>query len=172
MTQNNFSEDTSSLPANHTRIARAIFSAAESMGISDRGRIEHIIDQVIERTEQRSLPGMENLIAESRNKIKYTPSVAEIQSMVKDILAKEDQEKQKEIQPKMTTMAKPKIKSNNTVISCKEGPVSNNGQGPKLSDNALHVLEKRYLKKDKTAKLSKPPSNCCGVWRRLLLLLT
>ncbi len=50
------------MPINRTQIARAIFSAAESMGISDRKRIERIVDQVIERTEQRSLPGMEDLI--------------------------------------------------------------------------------------------------------------
>ncbi len=66
------------MPINRTQIARAIFSAAESMGISDRKRIERIIDQVIERTEPRSLPGMEGLVPESKNKPKYAPSVLEI----------------------------------------------------------------------------------------------
>jgi len=71
---------------NRTQIARAIFAAAESMGISDRERIEGIVDQVIERLEQRSLPGMEYLVPETK-KAKHLPKVSEIQSMVKDILA-------------------------------------------------------------------------------------
>ena len=132
------------MPINRTQIARAIFSAAESMGISDRKRIEAIVDQVIERTEQRSLPGMEELIPGPRNKARYMPSVSEIQSMVKDILAKEDSASggQKENQPKMqTTMAKTK-------------PIN----GINLTDNALQVLEKRYLMKDKNGKVIEKPA--------------
>jgi len=144
MTQNNSSGGKASVPINRTQIARAIFSAAESMGISDRKRIEAIVDQVIERTEQRSLPGMEELIPGPRNKARYMPSVSEIQSMVKDILAKEDSASggQKENQPKMqTTMAKTK-------------PIN----GINLTDNALQVLEKRYLMKDKNGKVIEKPA--------------
>ena len=152
MTQNNTPGDKVPMPINRTQIARAIFSAAESMGISDRKRIERIIDQVIERTEPRSLPGMEGLIPDAKNKPKYTPSVLEIQNMVKEILAKEDPEnqkdsassgQQKESLPKMTTMAKTKSKPAN---------------GISLTENALHVLEKRYLKKDKTGKVIETPA--------------
>ena len=89
------------MPINRTQIARTIFSAAESMGISDRKRIESIIDQVIERMEQRSLPGMEDLVSEAKNKPRHLPSVLEIQSMVKDILAKEEQDRcKRRINPK------------------------------------------------------------------------
>jgi ribonucleoside-diphosphate reductase alpha chain len=99
------------MPLNRTQIARAIFSAAESMGISDRKKIEGMIDKVIERLEQRSLPGMEDLVAEPRTKSKHLPGIAEIQSMVKDILAKEEQEFKKENQPEMhTAEAKPRQK--------------------------------------------------------------
>ena len=87
MTSNKSSGEKAPLPINRTQVARAIFSAAESMGISDRERIEDIVDQVIERMEQRSLPGMEDLV-ETKNKAKYLPSVSEIQGMVKDILNK------------------------------------------------------------------------------------
>ena len=55
---------------------------------------------------------MEDLILDTRSKTKYTPSVSEIQNMVKDILSQEEQIKQKENQPEMTTMAKPKVKTN------------------------------------------------------------
>ena len=39
-------------PARRTQIARAIFTAAESMGMSDRQLIERLTSQVIERLEQ------------------------------------------------------------------------------------------------------------------------
>ena len=77
------------MPINRSQIARAIFSAAESMGISDRKKIDKIIDQVIEQTEPRSLPGMEDLVPGTKNKTAYTPSVAEIQNLVKQLLIKE-----------------------------------------------------------------------------------
>jgi ribonucleoside-diphosphate reductase alpha chain len=168
MTQNNPSKEKGPMPINRTQIARAIFSAAESMGISDRKQIEAIVDQVIERTEQRSLPGMEDLIPGIKNKTKYTPSVSEIQSMVKDILAKEEQEKQetgstgsqqKEKQPNMTTMTKPK----SAASSMGQGAIDSKGKsrptnGINLTENALHVLEKRYLKKDKAGKAIETPA--------------
>jgi ribonucleoside-diphosphate reductase alpha chain len=151
MTQNNINGDKSPLPINRTQIARAIFSAAESMGISDRNRIEEITAQVMERMEQRTLPGMEYLISSPKSKVKHVPGVAEIQSLVQDILAKEEQpteannaEVQKEENPpKMTTLAKPRSKLNISGID--------------LTDNALQVLEKRYLKKDKQGKVQETP---------------
>ncbi|HSW58040.1 MAG TPA: vitamin B12-dependent ribonucleotide reductase [Dehalococcoidales bacterium] len=136
------------MPVNRTQIARAIFSAAESMGISDREKIERIVDQVIERTEPRSLPGMEGLISDAKGKMKFTPSVSEIQNMVKEILAEEEQAELKNLkkeQPEMeTTLTKPEIK-----VLSQAKPVVKDSGGLALTENALHVLEKRYLKKDK-----------------------
>ena len=50
---------------NRTYIARAVFAAAESMGMADRNQVERIIGQVIERLEksraaggEQPLPGM------------------------------------------------------------------------------------------------------------------
>jgi ribonucleoside-diphosphate reductase alpha chain len=152
MTNNNSSREKPAMPVNRSQIARAIFSATESMGISDRARIESIVDRVIERTEQTPLPGMEGLIADPKNKPRYMPSVSEIQIMVKDILAEEEHkqdaqktdQKTKETQPKMqTTMAKPKLQSVN---------------GISLTENAIQVLEKRYLKKDKSGKALETPA--------------
>lgn len=142
--QNNNYEDKTSVPVNRTQIARAIFSAAESMGISDRATIEAIVDRVLERNEQRSLPGMEDLVPEAKGRVKHIPSVSEIQSMVKDILLQENHTTQKESQPKMQkTLTKTRNKTSN---------------GIDLTENALHVLEKRYLMKDKTGKVVETPS--------------
>ena len=53
----------------HTRIARAIFAAAEAMGIADRELVEQLTGQVIERLEQpQPLPGMEHLVPKQRLK--------------------------------------------------------------------------------------------------------
>jgi ribonucleoside-diphosphate reductase alpha chain len=154
----NKSGDKASMPVNRTQVARAIFSAAESMGISDRERIEAIVDQVIERLEQKSLPGMENLVVETKKKTR-NPGVSEIQSMVKEILGEEEllnvkRSKEKENQPKMeTTTTKSSSKSavmNSPLKSCK---------GLGFTENALHVLEKRYLKKDKSGKVIENPSD-------------
>ena len=143
------------MSVNRTQIARAIFSAAESMGISDREKIERIVDQVIERTEQRSLPGMEGLI-DSKNKVKYAPSVTEIQNMVKDILAKEEKKQSKEAfkesPPMETTMNKPVQK-----VQVEEKKKEKAAGGSALTENALQVLEKRYLQKDKSGKATETP---------------
>ena len=57
-----------------TRIARAVFTAAESAGISDRYQIELLTQQVIERLEQpQPLPGMEHLVPESSRQQKNLP---------------------------------------------------------------------------------------------------
>jgi ribonucleoside-diphosphate reductase alpha chain len=146
------------MPVNRNQIARAIFSAAESMGISDREKIEKMIDQVIERIEPRSLPGMEGLVSESKNKNKYNPSVAEIQNLMKEILAKEQkgqpQENQKE-QPKMNNAA---IKSTVKIVT-EEKKKATGLKELAFSENAIHVLEKRYLKKDKSGKPTETPAD-------------
>jgi ribonucleoside-diphosphate reductase alpha chain len=154
----NKSGDKASIPVNRTQVARTIFSAAESMGISDREHIEAIVDQVIERLEQKSLPGMENLVVEIKKKTR-NPGVSEIQSIVKEILGEEEllnvqRSKEKENQPKMETIAtKSSSKSavmNSPLKKCK---------GLGFTENALHVLDKRYLKKDKTGKVIETPSD-------------
>ena len=52
---------------NRSRIARAVFSAAESMGISNRERIEQLVIELIDRLEKPvTLPGMEHLVIKAR----------------------------------------------------------------------------------------------------------
>ena len=128
-----------------TQIARAIFAAAESMGIPDRGLIEQLTSQVIERLEQPSqpLPGMEHLVPKTPRRRRHPPTDAQIEAMVKEILMAGKPAKQ-EVKPEMesTTVVKPKVQ-----------PTS----GINLTENALQVLEKRYLKKDNQGQAVETP---------------
>jgi len=115
------------------KVARAIFSAADSVGISDREMIEQLTDQVISRLENRPLPGMEHLVP----KMKRRPIAdAEIQSLVKSILEESKPAPtppKKQPRPKASTAVKVKVKEK---------------VEPTISTNARTVLERRYLRKD------------------------
>ena len=141
----NESQTKQSTPVNRTQIARAIFAAAESMGMSDRHQIEQLTGQVIERLEQpQPLPGMEHLVPKPRRRQKHLPSVSEVRTIVREILVAEEPAKLEEVKPKMesTTTVKPKVKP---------------APGINLSENALRVLERRYLKKDKQGQIIETP---------------
>ena len=133
-------------PINHpnrNQIARIVFAAAESMGIADRRLVERLTAQVIERLEQNrtlfqppALPGMEDFVDRSSRRLSRLPSDTDILSMVEEILAAEEQ--------KFTEEAPAEMKPTKTTRT-----ESQPDTGLKLTENALHVLQKRYLKKDK-----------------------
>jgi len=127
---------------NRTQIAKAIFAAAESMGMADRHRIEQLTSQVIERLEQpQPLPGMEHLVTKPRPK-KKRPSL-DVETIVRDIIATEEQAKREEVQPQVeTTIVRPKVQLTG---------------GIKLTENAIRVLERRYLKKDNQGQVIETP---------------
>jgi ribonucleoside-diphosphate reductase alpha chain len=160
------------------QIARAIFKIAESMGMADRKRVEQLTSQVIERLEQtpslmsreivaQPLPGMEELVIKPRRTIRLLND-NEIQTIVKEILETEkssqnaeeppkpkaekppekaeEPEKREEVKPQMETT---------TVVQ----PQSPTSSGINISQNALRVLEKRYLKKDKEGKVVETPED-------------
>jgi len=136
---------------NRTHIARTVFAAAESMGMADRELIEQLTGQVIKRLEkskplpqaEQPLPGMEDLVLKSQRRQKRLPTGPEIQAMVEEILASKEPLQKEEVKPKMeTTTVKPAAKT--------AGPVN-------LSENALRVLERRYLKKDKQGQVTETP---------------
>lgn len=132
---------------NRTEILRLVVAHAESMGMRDKKQIEQLTSRVIERMEQlQTLPGMEDLVSKSNRQRKSLPSKAEIQAIVKDILAKESpatHEEVKEIKPVEDKPMVDRVQSN----------IQNDKTGLALSDNARQVLEKRYLKKDKQGKV-------------------
>lgn len=138
---------------NRTKVARVVFSAAESMGMSDRGRIEKLTGQVIERLEnfsykprvEQPLPGMEELVRYSQRRQIHQPSGSEIQAMVEEILETKSKEvvQKEEVKPEMDTTSK----------------VTNDSSSVSLSENALRVLERRYLKKDEHGQPIEKPED-------------
>jgi len=139
---------------NRTRVARAVFDAAESMGIVDRKLVEQLTAQVIKRLEklkplpeaEQPLPGMEALVLKSRRSQKQLPSGSEIQAIVEEILASKEKEptQKEEVKP----MAEP-----TTPVKLEAQPAP----GINLTENALRVLERRYLKKDKLGQVIETP---------------
>ena len=152
---NSANESIGKARVNRTHIARAIFAAAESMGMSDRKQVEKLTAQVIERLEQtpslvatemveQPLPGMEHLVHKSRRVQKRLPTDAEIQAMVMEILQAEKPAEPEEVKTEMepTAIVKPKVQP---------------APGASLTENAIRVLEKRYLHRDKQGKVVETP---------------
>ncbi len=133
-------------PVNRTQIARVIFAAAESMGMSDRNRIEWLTNRVIERLERpQTLPGMENLVPGTRKQQRRLVTDFEILTLVKEFLASEELAWEEGIKPRKEELA---------MLAKSKAPTDS---GINLSENALRVLERRYLKKDKQGRVIETP---------------
>jgi len=150
VSNNSHKRNNSEESLNRTEILRAVMADTESMGIRDRTKIEQLTTQVIERLErQRTLPGMEHLVPKYRPQ-KRPFAESEIRTAVKEILAAEEPAKPEEVKPEMETktkempviLAKPRIQLATDI---------------KFSDNALRVLERRYLSKDGEGKVIETP---------------
>ena len=110
------------------RVVQAVFAAAESMGINDRNLLEKFTQQVSQRLEvAQPLPGMEEFVSPRTRRL--VPS-SQIQAIVKEVLTANE----------FSPQAKGQVVS-----------------GIKLSDNALRVLEKRYLIKNEKGRAIETP---------------
>ncbi len=142
---------------NHNRIARAIFSAAEAMGITDRKLLEELTNQLIQRLEPTPmLPGMEHLAPAHETQL---PSDFQIEVAVKEILAEKNRsyeaaksEVKLEMEPevkKAPAPVKPSPRTPRIKVEARHGI--------ELTENAMTVLEKRYLKKDNQGQIIETP---------------
>ena len=141
---------------NRTQIARDVFAIAESIGMPDRQQIEQLTSQVIKHLEQQPprterleppLPGMEYLVPKPSQRQKPPTNKFDILAIVKEILAAEEPAPIKEVKLKMgtTTAVKTKVKLTS---------------GISLSENALHVLQRRYLRRINRGRSSKRQRRC------------
>ena len=116
---------------NHNRIAQAVFAEAELRGIANRKFLEQTTRQAIQRLEG-VLPGMEELVPARGKK---TPSAAQIEAAVKEIL---------DMKTKVAESPMPEVKPETK-------------HGIEFHENAVTVLEKRYLIKDSQGQVIETP---------------
>jgi len=131
-----------------SRIARHVFHYCESVGMSDRQRMEQLTGEVIQRLEQAylPLPGMDIAIPESR----LTPHA--IQDIVKQILAEGSQ---MEIATKPTTPKRKKQRGK----AAPKGLVVEKAAAAGFSHTAMTVLQKRYLERDDDGNITETPDD-------------
>ncbi len=115
---------------NQTYIAQSVSAYMQPLGITDRNALEEITNLAIQRLEG-ILPGMERLITPGA---KQQLSDEQIVAVINEILQERNM---KQIQ------AEPVI-----------NPVEHKAR---ISENAMVVLEKRYLKKDRDGKVIETP---------------
>lgn len=156
-----------------TQIARAVFAAAESVGLADRQMMEQLTQQVIQRLElPQPLPGMESLVSSTIPGSKPPPSQAEIQTVVKEVLASKGIAESvppsgirlTDASPTMpetgyhSSQAEVHTAVKDTLaekITAERVPPS----GIRLTENARRVLEKRYLAKDSQGRVVETPED-------------
>jgi len=114
-------------PIDQNKIVKAVFAAAEAEGITDREMLEKLTEQVTQRLSAQPLPGMEEFVAPQ---IKHPVSPSHLRAVISEVMTADE----------FTPQARTKVVS-----------------GIKLSENAIRVLEKRYLMKDKEGKVIETP---------------
>jgi ribonucleoside-diphosphate reductase alpha chain len=136
--------------SNQSRIAQIVTTYTEPLGITGRKKLEEITNEAIRRLEG-ILPGMERLIKPAPGR---SLSDAQIMAVVKEIISEKAKMEQTLPEATITIEKKP-------VTAEKPAPKAKLKSSVKieLSDNAVVVLEKRYLKKDSSGKVIETPED-------------
>ncbi len=135
-------------------VAKTVFTYMQTLGLADRHQQEDLTEQVILRLEksmsleehtktkkvERTFPGMENLVA---SLAPQPPGKEQIESVVNELLAEKAGSKASVESPPVTPSAAPVIAPAASEL--------------KLTENALIVLEKRYLQKDGQGNVIETP---------------
>jgi len=147
-------------------VARVVFTYTQTMGITDRHELEELTEQVISSLEKRmsmdeqtaakriepALPGMEHLVAPATLPL---PPKERIVTIVNELLA----EKSSARQPSERQAVQPPPAAN-PARAGKSPPADKPSPAElKLSENALVVLEKRYLQKDSQGNPAEKPDD-------------
>ncbi len=153
---------------NHNRMAQAIFAAGESMGIADRKLLEELTSQIIQRPKPYRPPPRIKEISQLILTFGESKGITDrklLEELTSQIIQRLELPQPL---PGMEELAPPRIKHPPSSIQAvvKEAPAQQPPStratakaGPKtgLSENALRVLEKRYLKKDNQGKVIETP---------------
>lgn len=148
-------------------VAKTVITYTQTMGITNRRQLEGLIEGVISRLEKSAsleerkkvkkleptLPGMEHLVAPQPPQL---PGKEQIESIVTELLA-----------DKTTATQTTGIASGNqTTVKTQDGDAIPNPTETelKLTENALMVLERRYLQKDGQGNVIETPD---GMLRRV-----
>jgi len=148
-------------------VARTVFTYTQTMGITDRRELEELTEQVISRLEKSmsmdeqttakrmdpALPGMEHLVSPV---VPPLPPKERIETIVNELLAekasaKPPAERQAAMQPPPAAVSAPPM---DALPAVRPAAVE-----LKLSENALTVLEKRYLQKDAKGEPAEAPED-------------
>lgn len=140
---NHQSKDNQLEQVNHDRVARAVFAAVESMGISDRDQTEELVELVIQRLERQEaglpFPGMEDAVIKKKGRGRRGAETPQIKGLVKEALAEMSRHQV------AVASSEPKEEKPLPVVVRREEERDGNGEAKvMLSGNAMRVLEKRY----------------------------
>ncbi len=163
-------------------VAKTVFTYTQTMGLTERHEIEGLTEKVLSRLEKimtpeeqtksitnvPTLPGMEHLVA---SLIPAPPSKDQIETIVNELLAEKTslrpQVEKPVIDAAPLSHPAPVLSSVRPVSPPPDEPVPAANPAPlsgllplelNLSENALIVLEKRYLQKDNRGNIVETPA--------------
>jgi len=144
---------------NHNRIARAIFAAAESMGITDRKLLEELTGHIIQRLgPSPTLPGMEHLVPTHETQL---PSDFQIEVAVKELLAEKNMTAEADT-AQLEGETEPEVKKIKRSVKPVPKIKTKSEQEIELTKNA-RSWKRDILKKIAKGRSLKHPKKCSGV---------